>query len=143
MFTFPAPWGSNIDSFGLVKVGYSDLEATQFLNQEDYDADVLIFHTLGSTLYMFANIALQRALSSLACKFTVNPNLLYMIVFGLCGKVLVAGGATEIASVRSCEKLPPYLIKPMTASSKTDPLVAKAEPNSYHSRASVRTKPKQ
>lgn len=52
MFTFPAPWGSNIDSFGLVQVGYSDLEASQFLNQEDYDADVLIFCTLGSTFYV-------------------------------------------------------------------------------------------
>lgn len=28
MFTFPGPWGSNIDSFGLVWVGYSKLEAS-------------------------------------------------------------------------------------------------------------------
>ena len=44
------------------------------------------------------------------------------------GKVLVAGGAIEVASVRSCEKLPPCLIEPMPASSKTDPLLAKAKP---------------
>jgi len=29
--------------------------------------------------------------------------------------------------VRSCEKLPPYLIEPVPAGSKTDPLLAKAE----------------
>jgi len=30
--------------------------------------------------------------------------------------------------VRSCEKLPPCLIKPVPAGSKTDPLLAKAKP---------------
>jgi len=33
-----------------------------------------------------------------------------------------------VASVRSCEKLPPCLIKPVPAGSKTDPLLAKDEP---------------
>jgi len=36
---------------------------------------------------------------------------------GLCGKVLVAGGAIVVASVRSCEKLPVCLIKPVPVSS--------------------------
>jgi len=44
------------------------------------------------------------------------------------GKVLVAGGAIEVASVRSCEKLPPCLIKPVPAGSKMDLLLAKARP---------------
>jgi len=47
---------------------------------------------------------------------------------GLHGKVLVAGGRIGMASVRSCEKLPPCLIKPVPAISKTDPLLAKAKP---------------
>ena len=49
------------------------------------------------------------------------------IVFGLRGKVLVVGGATVVASVRSCKKLPPCLIEAMPAGSKTDPLLAKAK----------------
>jgi len=47
---------------------------------------------------------------------------------GLRGKVLVAGGAIGVASVRSCEKLPPCLIKPVPAGSKVDLLLAKAKP---------------
>jgi len=43
-------------------------------------------------------------------------------VVGLRGKVLVAKG---VASVRSCEKLPPCLIEPVPASSAMDPLLAK------------------
>jgi len=42
-----------------------------------------------------------------------------------------------VASVRSCQKLPLYLTEPMPASSKMDPLVAKAEPISDDSSASV------
>lgn len=30
-------------------------------------------------------------------------------VLGLCGKVLVVGEATCVASVRNCQKLPPYV----------------------------------
>jgi len=37
-------------------------------------------------------------------------------------------GAIGAASVRSCRKLPPCLIKPVLAGSKTDPLLAKAKP---------------
>ena len=33
-----------------------------------------------------------------------------------------------MASVRRCRKFPPCLIEPMPAGSKTDPLLAKAEP---------------
>jgi len=47
---------------------------------------------------------------------------------GLCGKVLVAGWAIGVASVRCCKKLPPYLMKPVLAGSKTDPPLAKAKP---------------
>ena len=58
------------------------------------------------------------------------------IVLGLHGKVLVAGSTTRVASVRRCQKLPPCLIEPMPASSKTDPLLAKAEPISNSGSAS-------
>ena len=44
-----------------------------------------------------------------------------------------------MASVRSCEKLPPCLIKPVPAGSKTDPLLAKDEPISDGGSASVIT----
>jgi len=44
-----------------------------------------------------------------------------------------------VASERSCEKLPPCLIKPLPATSKTDPLLAKAKPISESGSASVIT----
>ena len=44
-----------------------------------------------------------------------------------------------MASVRSYEKLPLCLIKPVPASSKTDPLPAKAKPISNSGGASVIT----
>jgi len=47
--------------------------------------------------------------------------------------------ATGVASVRSCQKLPLCLIEPIPASSKTDPLLAEAEPISNGGRASVMT----
>jgi len=49
-------------------------------------------------------------------------------VLGLCGKVLVVGGVTGVAAVRSCPKLPPCPIESMPAGSKMDPLLAKAKP---------------
>jgi len=58
---------------------------------------------------------------------------------GLHGKVLVAGGAIGVASVRSCQKLPPCLIKPVPAGSKMDPPLAKAKPSSDGGSASVIT----
>jgi len=58
---------------------------------------------------------------------------------GLCGKVLVRGEAIGVVSVRSCEKLPPCLIKPVPAGSKMDSLLAKAKPFSDGGSASVRT----
>jgi len=39
--------------------------------------------------------------------------------------------------VRRCEKLPPYLIKPVPAGSKMDPLLAKAKPISNSGSTSV------
>jgi len=65
--------------------------------------------------------------------------LVVIVVIGLHGKVLVVGGALGVASLRSCEKLPPYLIEPMPASSKTDPSLAKAKPISNSGSASVIT----
>jgi len=44
-----------------------------------------------------------------------------------------------MASVRSCEKLPPWLIKPVPAGSKTDLPLAKAKPVRDSGSASVRT----
>jgi len=38
-----------------------------------------------------------------------------------------------VASVRSCKKLPPSLIKPVPAVSKMDPPLAKAKPSRYSS----------
>jgi len=38
------------------------------------------------------------------------------------------GGATRMGSMRSCWKLPLCFIEPMSAGSKTDLLLAKAEP---------------
>jgi len=39
-----------------------------------------------------------------------------------------SGGTIGVASVRSCKKLPPCLIKPLLAGSKTDLPLAKAKP---------------
>jgi len=47
--------------------------------------------------------------------------------------------ATGVASVRSCKKLPPCLIKTVSASSKTDPPLPKAKPISNNGSASVIT----
>jgi len=47
-------------------------------------------------------------------------------------------GAIGVASMRSCKKIPPCLIKPVPAGSKTDPLLAKAKPFRDSSSASVR-----
>jgi len=44
-----------------------------------------------------------------------------------------------VASVRSCEKLPPCLIEPVPAGSKMDPLLAKAKPISDGGSTSVIT----
>ena len=49
------------------------------------------------------------------------------------------GGATGVASVRSCSKLPLCPIKLMPAGSKTDLLLAKAHPISNSGSASVIT----
>jgi len=54
------------------------------------------------------------------------------------GKLLV-GGAIGVASVRSCEKLPPCLIKPVLAGSKMDLPLAKAKPINDSGNASVIT----
>jgi len=60
---------------------------------------------------------------------------IFVSVMGLSGKVLVAGGYRG----GFCEKLPPPLIKPVLAGSKTDPLLPKAKTISDGSRASVIT----
>jgi len=48
-------------------------------------------------------------------------------------------GAIGVASVRSCKKLSPCLIKPVPDCSKMDPLLAKAKPISNSGSASVIT----
>jgi len=60
------------------------------------------------------------------------------IVESLRDRVLVEG-AVSVASVRSCEKLPPCLTEPMPASSKMDLPLAKAKPLSNGASASVIT----
>ena len=52
-------------------------------------------------------------------------------------------GATGVASVSSCRKLPPCPTEPMPAGSKTDLLLAKAEPNSTSAITYLRRKTKQ
>jgi len=49
------------------------------------------------------------------------------------------GRAIGVASMRSCEKLAPHLIKPVPAGSKTDPPLAKAKPVHDGGSASVIT----
>jgi len=68
------------------------------------------------------------------CKFFL---LRYIGVFAWQG--FGSGGAIGWVSARSCEKLPPCLIKPVPAGSKTDPLPAKAKPISNGGSASVTT----
>jgi len=48
-------------------------------------------------------------------------------------------GAIGVASVRSCKKLPPCVIKPVPAGSKMDPPLTKAKPISDGGGASVIT----
>jgi len=50
-----------------------------------------------------------------------------------------SGGATGVASVTSCEKLPTCLIYPMPAGSQEDPPLAKAKPVSNGGSTSVIT----
>jgi len=52
------------------------------------------------------------------------------------GKVLGSKAAIGVASVRSCQKLPPCLIKPMPVSTKVDLLLPEAKPISSGSSAS-------
>ena len=61
---------------------------------------------------------------------------------GLRGKVLVVGGAIGVAPVRSCNKLPPSLIKPVPAGSQTDLPLGKAKPVSNGGSASKKGKKK-
>jgi len=49
------------------------------------------------------------------------------------------GGATEVASVRSCQKFPPCPIERVPAGSKMDPPLAKAKPISDDGSISVIT----
>jgi len=60
-------------------------------------------------------------------------------VLSLCVEALIAGGATGVASIRRCQKLPQSPTEPMTVGSNTDPLLAKDEPISDGGSASVIT----
>jgi len=59
--------------------------------------------------------------------------------YGFAWQGFGSGGAIGVASGRSCEKLPPCLIKPVPASSKMDPPLTKAKPISDGGSASVTT----
>ena len=50
------------------------------------------------------------------------------LCYGFAWQGFGSGGAIGVASARSCEKLPPCLIKPMPAGSKMDPMMPKAKP---------------
>ena len=50
------------------------------------------------------------------------------MMYGVCVARFWWGGATGVASVRSCYKLPLCPIEPRPAVFKMDPLLAKAEP---------------
>ena len=56
---------------------------------------------------------------------------------GLAWQVFGSGGVTGVAAVRTCSNLPPCPAEPIPAASKTDPLLAKAEPLSDSGSASV------
>jgi len=58
---------------------------------------------------------------------------------GLQGKVLVVWEVIGVASVRSCEKVPPCLIKPVPTGSKRDLSLAKAKTISDGGSASLIT----
>lgn len=62
----------------------------------------------------------------------------HLPVLGLHGKVLVARGATGVAALGSCQKLPPPCVtEPMPGSSKADPLLVKAAPINNSSTSEV------
>jgi len=60
-------------------------------------------------------------------------------ILGLCGKVLVAGGAAGLASTRRDQELASCWTEPVSASSKTESLLAKADLISDAGGASVIT----
>lgn len=61
----------------------------------------------------------------------------FTVVLGLCGLILI----TEVASVRSCQKLPPYPAEPKPYSSCMDVLLARAEPiRNGHSTSVIKEK---
>ena len=64
---------------------------------------------------------------------------LFSLCIGFAWQGFGSGGATGMASVRSCQKLPLCPTEPMPAGSKTDPPLAKAEPISDGGSASVIT----
>jgi len=71
---------------------------------------------------------LTKELTGTADKRSFTIFLFLICVLGLHGKVFIAGGATGVASVRSCWKLSLCPTEPVPASSKLDLLLAKAEP---------------
>jgi len=90
-------------------------------------------HSSAGETEPYFNVQRKPETLEVSCRLPLLP------VMGLSGKVLVAGGAIGVASVRSCEKLPPCPIKPVPACSKTDPPLAKAKPVSNGGSVSVIT----
>jgi len=52
----------------------------------------------------------------------------FLSCYGFAWQSFGSGGAIGVSSVRSCEKLPPCLIKPVPAGSKMDLQLAKVVP---------------
>jgi len=48
--------------------------------------------------------------------------------YGFAWQGFCSGGGIRVASVRSCQKLPPCLIKPVPVVSKMDPMLPKGKP---------------
>jgi len=66
-------------------------------------------------------------------------SMIFIICYVFVWQGFGSGGSIAVASVRSCENLPPCLIKPVLAGSKTDPPLAKAKPISDSGSASMIT----
>jgi len=65
----------------------------------------------------------------LSCCADFSATLISFVPYiGFAWHVLGSGGPRRVASMRSCEKLPPCPLQPVPAGFKTELLLAKAEP---------------
>jgi len=82
-------------------------------------------------MYLVLNLNLQT--------FCIYTLFLIMLYYRFAWQGFGSQGVIGVVSVRSCKKLPPYLIKPVPAGSERNPLLAKAKPISEGSSTSVIT----